>query len=197
MPVDEPNQHLTITQATPAEWLEIAAILEDAQRWLRSRGIPQWTRSFDRAWIEPKIVAGEFYIARLQTHSVAVARLLQSDPLFWGDSPQRGRSSPPGWGRVREREVVHSARGGKSDDGDALYIHSLAVLRAYAGQGIGRQFLDWVADEARRSGRRFLRLDCTAGNRSLCAYYERAGFIPFETVEVGHEAMMLFEKPIA
>jgi GNAT superfamily N-acetyltransferase len=148
---------------------EIAAILEDAQRWLRSRGIPQWTRPFDREWIAPKIAAREFFIARLHERPVAVARLLLSDPLFWGDR----------------------------DDGDALYVHSLAVRREYSGQGVGQQFLDWAVEEARRSGRRFLRLDCAADNRSLCAYYERAGFIPFGPIEVGHAVMLLFEKPIA
>jgi GNAT superfamily N-acetyltransferase len=147
---------------------EITAILEDAQRWLRSRGIPQWTRPFDREWIAPKIAAGEFIIARLDRYPVAAARLLWSDALFWGER----------------------------DDGAALYIHSPAVRRAYAGQGIGLRFLDWAAEQARSSGRRSLRLDCDAGNRALCAYYERAGFTPVCSVQVGHATMMLFEKPL-
>jgi GNAT superfamily N-acetyltransferase len=160
---------LTITQATPVEWPEVTAILEDVQRWLRSRGSPQWTRPFDHEWIEPKVAAGEFFIARLNARPIAVARILWSDPLFWGDR----------------------------DNGDALYVHSLAVLREYAGQGIGQQFLDWAAEEARKSGRCFLRLDCAADNRSLCAYYEGAGFVPLGNVQVGHATMMLFEKPVA
>jgi GNAT superfamily N-acetyltransferase len=145
---------------------EIAAILEDAQRWLQSRGISQWTRPFDREWIAPKIAAGEFIIAQLNQVPVAVARLLWSDPLFWGER----------------------------DDGAALYIHSLAVRRAYAGQGIGQLFLEWAAEQAQCSGRRLLRLDCDAGNHSLCAYYERAGFTSVCSVQVGHATMMLFEK---
>jgi GNAT superfamily N-acetyltransferase len=166
---DDPNQRLNITRATPAEWLEVAAILEDVQRWLRSRGSPQWTRPFDREWIEPKVATGEFFIARLNARPIAVARILLSDPLFWGDR----------------------------DDGEALYVHSLAVLREYAGQGIGQQFLDWAAEEALRSGRRFLRLDCAADNLPLCAYYEEAGFVSLGPVHVGNAIMMLFEKFIA
>jgi GNAT superfamily N-acetyltransferase len=148
---------------------EITAILEDAQRWLRSRDIPQWTHPFDREWIAPKIAAREFFIARLHERPVAVARLLLSDALFWGDR----------------------------DDGDGLYVHSLAVRREYSGQGVGQQFLDWAAEEARNSGRRSLRLDCDAGNHSLCAYYERAGFTSLGPAQVGLATMMLFEKPIA
>jgi ribosomal protein S18 acetylase RimI-like enzyme len=160
---------LTFAQAKPTDWSVIAVILEDAQRWLRSRDIPQWIPPFDRDWMEPKIAAGEFFIARLGHYPVAVVRLLRADPFFWGER----------------------------DDGDALYIHSLAVRREYAGRGLGQQILEWVGDAARGSGRHYLRLDCAADNQSLCAYYERAGFVTLGSIEVGHARMMLFEKAVA
>ena len=158
MPTDEPNRQLTITQATPAEWAVVVAILEDAQRWLRSRDIQQWIEPFDRARIEPKIAAGEFFIARLGHYPVAVVRLLRADQFFWETPLRRGR-----WRGAPE---------GKGDDGDALYIHSLAVRRDYSGRGLGHQLLEWAATEARRLGRHYLRLDCSAGNPPLCSYYE-------------------------
>jgi GNAT superfamily N-acetyltransferase len=166
---DESDLDLEFVPAALDDLPEIAAILEDAQRWLRGRGIPQWTRPFDREWIAPKIVAGEFFIARLDRFPVAVARLLWSDPLFWGER----------------------------DDGAALYIHSLAVRREYAGQGFGQRFLDWAGEQARSSGRRSLRLDCDAGNHSLCTYYECAGFTPLGPAQVGLATMMLFEKSLS
>ena len=60
-------------------------------------------------------------------------------------------------------------------DGEALYVHRLAVCRAHGGRGLSRAMLDWAAAEARRSGRTFVRLD-TELRPALIALYENAGF---------------------
>jgi GNAT superfamily N-acetyltransferase len=60
------------------------------------------------------------------------------------------------------------------DDGRAGYLHRFATRDA--GTGLGASLIGWAAARVRERGRDRLRLDCTAGNRALRDYYERAGF---------------------
>ena len=159
---------LQVRRAAPGDDATVREILEDAQRWLCDRGIAQWRQPFGAAWLAEKIAAGEVFVAWLNGVAVGVVRLLWSDDLFW-----------------RERE-----------DGNAVYVHSLAVRRARAGLGIGAALLRWAGDRARDRGRRLLRLDCAAENPVLAAYYLRQGFAPVGTALVGGEAMTLFEKDL-
>jgi GNAT superfamily N-acetyltransferase len=156
---------LDVRRAEPGDEAIVREILEDARRWLAARGIVQWTRPFDETWVADRIAAGEMFIARLDGAPAAVVRVLWSDQLFWSGREQ----------------------------GDAAYIHTLAVRRDWAGQGIGADVLRWAADEARRHGRRLLRLDCAAANRALAAYYVGLGFAAVGSAVVGGETMMLFE----
>jgi GNAT superfamily N-acetyltransferase len=158
-----------VAVATPGDHAAITAILEDAQRWLVSRGTVQWTAPFTEEWIEQKIAGGEFHVARVGGIPIGTLRLLWADPLFWGD---------------RER-------------GDAAYIHTMAVRRDYAGRGNGARLLDWAAAQAIGNGRRFLRLDCGADNSALGAYYRRLGFTPQGSVGVGSTRVTLFEKELS
>jgi ribosomal protein S18 acetylase RimI-like enzyme len=158
---------LDIAPASATDVAEIAALLEDARRWLAARGITQWTRPFTADWIAERVAAGEFWIARHDGVPLAVVRLLWTDPLFW-----------------QER-----------DHGDAAYVHTLAVRRDCAGQGIGAHVLRWVEDQARARGRRTLRLDCAADNPALLRYYERQGFTPVSRQSVGPAIVILLEKP--
>ena len=161
-------QRLDVRRAVPGDEAVVQGILEGAQQWLHARGIAQWRRPFDETWVAEKIAAGEVYVARLDDEPVGVVRVLWSDDLFWG-----------------ERE-----------NGDAVYVHSLAVRRGRAGSGIGAALLRWVENRAHECGRRFARLDCTAENPALAAYYEGHGFAPVGTAGVGGEAMTLFEKAL-
>lgn len=159
---------LTIVPAVSHDRPAIAAILEGARRWLADRGINQWGFPFGADWLDPKIAAGEFWVVHLDGEPVAVVRLLWSDPQFWGER----------------------------DDGSAAYVHTLAVRRNLAGQGIGSWVLNWAEEQAQSAGRSVLRLDCAASNPALFAYYERAGFTALGPAQVGHAEVVLFEKPI-
>ena len=157
-----------VAVATPDDHAVIAAILEDVQRWLVSRGVVQWTAPFTDEWIERKIAGGEFHVGRVQGTPIGTLRLLWADPLFWGDR----------------------------DQGDAAYIHTMAVLRSYAGRGIGGRLVDWAGKQASVRGQGFLRLDCGADNPALGAYYRRLGFTSEGSTEIGGTRVTLFEKAL-
>jgi ribosomal protein S18 acetylase RimI-like enzyme len=157
---------LDLALAGLADVTAILALLENVRQWLAGKGIAQWTRSFTAAWIAERVSAGEFWIALHNGGPVAVVRLLWADPLFW-----------------QER-----------DQGDAAYVHTLAVHRDYAGRGIGAWMLRWAEGRARARGRHALRLDCAADNSALLRYYERYGFTPITRQSVGPAVVLLLEK---
>ncbi|MEM7500383.1 MAG: GNAT family N-acetyltransferase [Pseudomonadota bacterium] len=59
---------------------------------------------------------------------------------------------------------------------DAYYINNIAVDSSKRGMGLGRRFLDHIADRARRNGYRCVELDVTDINEGGIRFYERYGF---------------------
>lgn len=57
-------------------------------------------------------------------------------------------------------------------DKSALYMHKLASLQA----GVGLVILGFASDLASKSGKSFLRLDCSYQNKALLRYYTDYGF---------------------
>jgi GNAT superfamily N-acetyltransferase len=142
------TEQVVIAQAHPTDIDEVLDILEDAARWLVSRGIDQWRPgSFDRHAFAARIERGEVYLALVGDQPAGTLTLQTSDPLFWPDAPD-----------------------------DALYLHKLAVRRAYAGQGLGYRLLQWAERTTAAAGKTYLRLDCMAESTAMRAYYEDAGF---------------------
>jgi GNAT superfamily N-acetyltransferase len=156
---------LEVRRAVPADVDEIVAMLSEAARWLRARGIRQWPDPFPRSRVEPLVRRGDFYLASLDGQPAGTLALLWSDPTFWGEQPD-----------------------------DAGYVHALAVRRARAGWGLGARLLDWAEAEVVANGREFLRLDCVAQNQALRRYYEEQGFEPRGEVAVDDLLAMRFER---
>lgn len=78
----------------------------------------------------------------------------------------------------------------------ALYTHKLTVARAYAGQGLGAELLDWAGARAAAAGDRWLRVDVWTTNRELQRYYLRLGFAHVRTVtRTRNPSGALFQRP--
>lgn len=159
---------LEITPTTRQTRHHFASILDEANAWQKALGSEGWNSPFDDGWMLPRIERGELFLALADGQPVAAFRLLYEDRPFWG-----------------EREV-----------GDSIYLHTFAVRRDRAGQGIGSAVIDRVADMARQRGLAKLRLDCFLANTNLISFYQRNGFTPVGTVTVSGRMMGLMERAI-
>ncbi|HEY6298791.1 MAG TPA: GNAT family N-acetyltransferase [Candidatus Binatus sp.] len=143
-----------ISRATPDDIVDVLDILDEAARWLASRGINQWpTDGFPRDLVAGDIARGEVYIARRDRRAVGTFTLQWGDELFW-----------PG--------AIEAAG----------YIHRIAVRRD--AHGLGIELIKFAERATAATGRKILRLDCFSGNDVLCAYYERAGFVRRADIEI-------------
>jgi ribosomal protein S18 acetylase RimI-like enzyme len=144
-----------IRPAQPEDAGDLLAILNEALSFKLSVG--------DKAWeLEPwtlkevnhSIDAGSTYLARLGDTAVASVILVWDDERTWGEIGL---------------------------DGQAGYLHRMAVRDAYRGQQLGKKIVDWATEQVRSHERKYLRLDCPANNQKLSAYYENIGFSKIDT----------------
>ena len=149
----------------------VHVLIHEAARWLREKGEPLWGDE--------------------ETSREELARIARAGELVTGSIA--GELAPCMYLHNEDREFWPGAR-----DGDALYLHRLAVARRFAGLGVARQMLDWAVREARRMGRDHLRLDCEPRPK-LLALYQSAGFVAVDQapIRVGRHYVIRHEKPAA
>jgi GNAT superfamily N-acetyltransferase len=160
---------VVIAPAGPDDIPVVSGILHEAAAWLEARGIPLWRQDeIAEAPIAADVMAGLYVLARVAGDPAATVRVQHSDPDFWPEVP----------------------------DGDSLFVHRLAVRRAYAGGAMSTALLAWAADHATGLGRRHLRLDCEASRPKLRAIYERFGFRYHSDRQVGPYLVARYELPL-
>lgn len=82
-----------------------------------------------------------------------------------------------GWlGAVRRMLLMACSEVGHWYGSADLYVYMLGVDPAWRGRGVGRRLLESAEEEARRAGKRFLRLGVVAGNEPAITLYKRFGF---------------------
>jgi ribosomal protein S18 acetylase RimI-like enzyme len=143
---------LCMSQARPDQLALIMELLTEVSAWLTERGIAQWPSPPEPEiyWLmEREIARGEVYLAQLEDDDrlAGLLRFEWHDPYLWPGDPNGGG-----------------------------YVHSLGVRPGYHGQHVGAAMLRWAAEHVHVRGRRYLRLDCVAGNQTLRRYYEGLGF---------------------
>lgn len=146
----------------------VMEILAEAAARLKEKGIDQWPSPPNEHWQRRMAAA----IERGEMVTVGIA------PNWFG--VVRFTWSDPYW----------------PDDNQAGYVHSMAVRPAMQGQNAGGAILFWAAQKSRQQGRRFLRLDCLAGNGRLRRYYEEQGFIYRGEVIDRDYIAALYEKTV-
>lgn len=179
----ESNYHISIPvihgefqvyRAVPAETEEVMALLTEVAKWLQSRGSKQWEgilEGVDSHGTVDAIRRGDVFVFKHEAEIAGMVMLFRQpspwDLQLWGD-----KASP---------------------QDQAVYLHRLAVGRAYAGQGLGQDILDWCSTGVQFPGKRTVRLDCVASVDTLNSFYANSGYTC-----VGHpEGYTIYEKPIA
>jgi GNAT superfamily N-acetyltransferase len=156
-----------IIRAQQGDLDRVLEILEEASRWLSSKGLEtQWLPSpAFRQTIKNNIEHGDVYVVKDVEGTVGTITLQWGDKKFWGDLPP-----------------------------DSGYVHKLAIKRSHGGKRLGLRMLQWAEAKARVEGKRYLRLDCLASNKTIRDYYEKAGFVHVrDTLAPGWKAS-LYEK---
>ena len=120
-----------------------------------------------RLIVARRVENGSIYLARVGGAPAGTVTLAWDDRIVWPDAPE----------------------------GDAGYVHGLAVARAFAGRQIGLAILRWVEGYVAGLGKPFVRLDCNGDNPALRAYYVRAGYTHRGDVSVGRLASR-YEKRV-
>lgn len=162
------SEEIRRVRAEKADLDPVLSILDEAARWLASRGIEQWKPgTFRRQRIAGRIESGEMYLAELDGRYVGTLALQWADEETWGEIAP-----------------------------DAAYIHGLAIRREFAGRGLGRELLRWAESRAALADKAYLRLDCGAQNPALNEYYEQAGFGFRGRTWVGDLEVSLYEKRV-
>jgi len=127
-------------------------LLKEAALWLGEKKIDYWQEWINpsersRNWVKQGFDFGQFYFTVLNNEVVGMFSLRMENELVWGK-----RANKIG------------------------YVHAFTTKRAYAGKGLGKRILDKIADECRKKGLDFIRLDCGAEVLRLRKYYEDYGF---------------------
>jgi GNAT superfamily N-acetyltransferase len=161
---------LIITRAGMDAVPETDVLIHEAADWLIAKGNALWGPN-ETALDELTRVArdSELVIGRFDGALAACMYLHGEDRLFW----------------------PHVAQG------EAFYVHRLAVARRFAGRGFAHAMLEWAEHEVRAKGRLYLRLDCEP-RAKLLALYRGAGFIPLDPkpIQVGPHFVVRHQKSI-
>ncbi len=140
---------LVFKLATRADLGIVSEIYTGAAAWLHDvKGITrQWPREIPEEEVRHILSSNRPYLAYLQGEPAGVFQLAEDPVEPWEDRQDA-----------------------------ALYVHSFAVRRQFAGQGVGKRMLAWAEEMARQQGKQYLRLDCMYENPGLKQYYANAGF---------------------
>lgn len=142
---------LTIRRAEETDKSLVIHIKQDAASWLESKGIHQWAGILmapGEDMVYKRVHEGEVYLALKGAQAVGTISILWEDPISWEE---------------------------RGSDGKAGYMHGIAVLRQYAGKGVGRDIILWAEDFIRNKGK-LVRLDCMAENPRINEYYKQLQF---------------------
>jgi GNAT superfamily N-acetyltransferase len=165
---------LTIRKAEPADLDTVDSLREEAVAWLASKGLDQWqpgqARVPTRTTTADSIARGTCYLAYDRdgnlTGTIAIDD--HADCEFWTPAEQ---AEP------------------------ALYVHRMIVPSAARGKEVGQVLLDWAAEFATNTGKRWLRLDAWKTNSGLHRYYLARGFRHVRTVDLAHRGSgALFQR---
>jgi len=165
------NQEVIAKQAKPSDTGAVMDLLRQTALWLKEQGSTQWSALLegeDSHGTEQAVERGDVFIFKHGERVVGMVMLLQQpsdwDVDLWGDDGHE----------------------------QAIYVHRLAISRAYAGKQLGRKIMEWVESGIAFVGKTRIRLDCIAENSTLNRFYNSLGYEYRGLSETGFSK---YEKP--
>lgn len=163
----------TARRATPADEDALWALQVHREDYLRAKGMPSlasgMSEAQQRGFLREHLAHSEVWAFVEAGRVVGQARLHPDDTAFWPDRPE--------------------PRAG--------YVHGLQIAEGCHGRGLGLAILHWAEEQWRGRGKACLRLDCSANNPRLLAYYREAGYQAAGNVTLAHGwGSVRFEKPL-
>ncbi len=158
----------TVRLALVAEAREAVTIIREAAAWAAARGTEVWAAHEIRdAAFEEAACRAELVIGYAGAAPVATMLLQTEDPVYW---PQEAPAC-------------------------ALYLHKVAIRRAFAGQGWLDRLIGFAVQVATQKDIARLRLD-TILRPKLQSLYERHGFrrLAEEPLLIGGRQMIRMER---
>jgi GNAT superfamily N-acetyltransferase len=148
---------LEVVRATKHDFDTVIGLIEEAARWLRTKGTDQWAEPWpsrrgrnDR--VMESLKSGKTWLAFDGAGTPAATITIEetANPEVWTE-----------W-EAGER---------------AVYVQRLVVSRRYASMKLGAALLNWAGQRAAvRYGAKLMRIDVWTTNKALHRYYERQGF---------------------
>jgi ribosomal protein S18 acetylase RimI-like enzyme len=161
---------VTLRRVSKSELEAVRALRVQAARWLWDRGIHQWNpEGFTDEDTRDDFECHRLYGLWDGEALVGSFRLQDGDPVIWPEAVP----------------------------GEALYLHCLVVARDRAGEGLGERLLGEAMAIVAAEKRRFLRLDCWAGNDTLRRYYKSSGFLPRGEITEAEWQVARFERLVS
>lgn len=160
---------LEVRPIAEGELPTFSAILQGVARELFERGMGLWTpEKLAPEYLLKYYRVDEMRLGEWQGQPVATMILQEEDALFWPELTGR----------------------------DTLFVHKVAVDRAFAGRGFAVALLNAARDEALARGKAFLRLDTAAARPKLRALYEGYGFQFVDERDMGKYTVARYELPL-
>ena len=143
-----------IKQADENDILVIEEILLDAVNWLSKSGMKNTWNESNVKWtdLSNSFKINNFYIAYQNELPTACMALTDFDPTFWPNITK----------------------------GESLYLHKVAVKRAFAGKGFTKELIDFAKRLALSHSINTIRLNCNQHRNKLRKVYENEGFMCVE-----------------
>lgn len=163
------EQAVEIRFARETESPLVSSVLVEAAAWIAERRAPLWPREqLGADAIAADVRAGRYVLMVAGNEAVGTARLTLDDPECWPDAVS----------------------------GVAVYVHRIAIRRAWAGRSLPGMLLAWCEQQAQALARGYLRLDCDATRPKLRRLYEELGFRFHSKQCVGQYTVARYERVV-
>ena len=156
-----------LTDFRTGQFTHASRVLTTVAQDLIQKGQALWQlEHFTPEALEGELTGDTLITGYISKKPVAVMVLVFHDPLFWPNI----------------------------EPDESSFVHKLAVLPKYRGQGLAAEMLEYAATQTLAKDIHVTRLDCVANRHRLRAFYKSVGYSEVGFRQLGAHRAALFEK---